>query len=64
MTVYRLGDLTPDFDDSVYVAPNATIIGRVRSSASRLSCSTARRVPHPAGRARRLGALPFAWKSR
>ena len=34
MTVYRLGDLTPDIDASVYVAPNATIIGRVRLCAN------------------------------
>lgn len=30
MTVFRLGDLIPDIDDSAYVAPNAAIIGRVR----------------------------------
>jgi carbonic anhydrase/acetyltransferase-like protein (isoleucine patch superfamily) len=30
VTVFRLGELIPDIDDSAYVASNATIIGRVR----------------------------------
>jgi carbonic anhydrase/acetyltransferase-like protein (isoleucine patch superfamily) len=34
MTIYRIGELTPEVDDSVYVAKEATVIGNVRLEAN------------------------------